>query len=219
MKVVVCVEPAGVSPAALAALGLALRLGPSATIIALAGGVAPDGKAVLEACQRGATGAAEVTGTGLDGVDAVLMGRALAHAASRLEAQLVLLGARSDGEGRGVVGAAVAHHLRAVYLPHVEGLSLDRAEEGEVVVTLRSAGRMRRLAAVLPAVLTVGPGLPPPAGTPSITPPSIERILWNSAPESPRARRTGIFGTLERPRKKAQTVHSAAELIKRWKAP
>jgi electron transfer flavoprotein alpha/beta subunit len=213
MKVVVCLEASGPSAAALAALGMALKLGGPVT--ALSAGPAADGKAVQEACRRGASAAAEVVGATLDGVDAVLLGKALAHAASRLEAQLVLVGARSDGEGRGIVGAAVAHHLRAAYLPHVESLALEGAAEGEVLVTLRSGGRLRRLAVTLPAVLTVGSGpCPAPTGT---AVPEVELIAWSSPGEAHRVRRTGIFGTLDRPKRKPQAVNSAGELLRRWR--
>jgi electron transfer flavoprotein alpha/beta subunit len=213
VKVVVCLDASGPSAASLAALGLALRLGQPVT--ALSAGVAADGKSVQEACRRGASAAAEIVGPGLDGVDANLLGKALADAAAHLGAQLVLVGARSDGEGRGVIGAAVAHHLRAVYLPHVEAVSSEGAEEGEVVVTVRSAGRVRRLAVTLPAVLTVSTGAPPPASTGAAVP-EVELVPWSAA-ETPRVRRTGIFGTLDRPRRKPQAVNGAAELLKRWR--
>src|SRR5439155_21293293 len=110
MKIVVCVEPWGLSDASRAALVLAARLQPQATVTALA---ATDGSAAeaLEEAQRlGAFRAAQVMETSLESLDVGSLGKTLAGALLTLGADLVLCGARSDDEGRGVVPAALPHH-------------------------------------------------------------------------------------------------------------
>jgi electron transfer flavoprotein alpha/beta subunit len=213
VKVVVCVDPAALGRAARAALTLATRLGTAAEVAALAAGSTAGGRGLGEACRGGASRAVEVVGPGLDGADADALGRALAEAARGLGAQLVLTGTHSDREGRGIVGAAVAHHLGAPYLPNVESLSVETP--GEVVVTLRAGGSRYRLAVTLPAVLTVAPSVAaeqPPADA-SAAAVAVIRIDVPGERPSP-----ALLGALDRPRRKAETVTSAEELVKRWRS-
>jgi electron transfer flavoprotein alpha/beta subunit len=228
VKVVVCVEPAAIGAAARAALVLAARLAgreanpatdsglaaPEAEVAALSAAPVPGGKGLLDACRRGASRGVELVGPGLDGSDADALGRALAEAARGLGADVVLAGNRSDREGRGIVGAAVAHHLGAPYLANIESLSFETP--GEVVVTLRAGGLRRRLAVPLPVVLTVAPSVLPPDPVPPATgPPAIE-VIRVEVP-GPRPPPT-LYGALDRPRHKAETVTSAVELVRRWRS-
>jgi electron transfer flavoprotein alpha/beta subunit len=207
--IVVCVEPAALGPAARAALGLALRLGP---VTALAAGMGAEAPGLAEAGKLGAARTVLVVGAGLDGHDAVALGAALATAARGLAGTLVLAGTRSPREGRGIVGAAVAHHLGASYLPGVEAVALGEGED-EVTVTLRGGGWRSRLAVTLPAVLTVPP-LTLDRPRTATSPPVLERLT--AAPVD-RPRR--LAPEIDRPRHKTVTVSSPGELIKRWRAP
>lgn len=212
MKVVVCVEPAALGGAARSALALAAGLPPDVSVTALAGAPAPGGKGLLDACRRGARRGVEVVGPGLDGSDADALGRALAEVARGLGAELILAGIRSDREGRGIIGAAVAHHLGAAYLPGVEALAIETP--GEVVVTLRLGGWRRRLAVTLPAVVTVAPGVVPDPTAPPHAAAEIEVIRVEvPGPRPPPA----LYGALDRPRRKPETVGSAVELVRRWR--
>jgi electron transfer flavoprotein alpha/beta subunit len=210
--IVVCVEPAGLGGASRSALALAAGLAPDAAVTALAGAPAPGGKGLLDACRRGARRGVEVVGPGLDGSDADALGRALAEAARGLGAELILAGIRSDREGRGIIGAAVAHHLGVPYLAGVEDLAIETP--GEVVVTLRLGGWRRRLAVTLPAVLTVAPGaVPDPTATPH-APAEIDVIRVEVPGSRPPP---ALYGSLDRPRRKPDTVASAVELVRRWR--
>jgi electron transfer flavoprotein beta subunit len=213
MKVVVCVEPWGLSEASRAALRLAARLQPHATVTALAASDGSANEALEEAQRLGAFRAAQVMESALESLDASALGRTLAAALLTLGADLVLCGARSDREGRGVVPAAVAHHWKAPYVPHVEELVVAG---GEATVVMRSGGRKRKLAVPLPAVLTVGASLavaatPEPGSHPS----SVE--ILRLGPEGERTLTSlSDLGTLEKPKRKPVTVASAAELLRRW---
>jgi electron transfer flavoprotein alpha/beta subunit len=126
----------------------------------------------------------------------------------------VLAGARSEREGRGIVGAAVAHHLGAPYLAQIEALTLESA--GEVVVTVRGGGWRRRLAVALPVVLTVVPtGAADRAADDDreAGAPEIIRIDVPGSKPNP-----GLLGTLDRPKRKPEMVTSAVELVRRWRA-
>jgi Electron transfer flavoprotein domain len=217
VKVVVCVDPSGLGGAARAALSLAMGLGSGVSVTAVAAASSSGRKGLLEACRRGAQRGVEVVGPALDGVDAGALGRALAEVARRLSAELVLAGARSDREGRGIVGAAVAHHLGVPYLSHAEGVALETP--GEVVVTVRTGGWRRRLAVDLPAVVTVSAPFLQQADDPldaagSGPPAEIVRVDVPGTRNNP-----GLLGTLDRPRRrKPEEARSAGELVRRWRA-
>jgi electron transfer flavoprotein alpha/beta subunit len=167
---------------------------------------------LLDACRRGAQRGMEVVGPGLDGSDPDALGRALAEAIRGLGADLILAGIRSDREGRGIIGAAVAHHLGAPYLPGVENLAIE--SPGEAVVTLRLGGWRRRLAVSLPAVLTVAPAaIADPIGSPH-GPAEIDVIRVEVLGARPPP---ALYGSLDRPRRKPETVASAVELVRRWR--
>jgi electron transfer flavoprotein alpha/beta subunit len=213
MKVVVCVEPWGLSDASRAALLLAAKLAPRATITALA---ATDGSAVealAEAQTLGAFRTAQVMETSLESLEVGGLGKTLAQALLTLGADLVLCGARSDVEGRGVVPAAVAHHWKSVYVPYVEELAVSGRE---ATVVVRSNGRKRRLAVPLPALLTVGATLGVAASSgPPHTPSSVE-ILRLEDPGQRTLNRVSDLGTLEKPKRKPVAATSASDLLRRW---
>jgi electron transfer flavoprotein beta subunit len=213
MRVVVCVEPWGLSEASRAALALAARACPSDAITALAASDVPATDALAEAQRLGAFRTAQVEETSLESLDVIGLGKTLAQALLTLNADLVLCGARSDGEGRGVVPAAVAHHWKSIYVPCVEELSVSGME---ATVVVRSNGRKRRLAVPLPALLTVGAALTvPPQAVGAAGPSSVELIrLEDPGPRT--LNRSSDLGTLEKPKRKPVAASSAAELLRRW---
>jgi electron transfer flavoprotein beta subunit len=215
MKVIVCVEAAALGEAARSALALAVNVRSKDTsIIALAVTPRASTESLTAARRLGADRAVQVLDPGLDDTDVEALGQSLAQAIRRLGGDLVLAGARSDGEGRGIIPAAIAHHLGAPYLSHIEDLAL---EGREARVLVRTAGRKRRLAVPLPAVLTAGAALAPVAkpregGEVSIETISIEARLDDTKP-------TRIFplGSLDKPRRKPAAASSPAELVRRWR--
>lgn len=213
MRVVVCVEPWGLSDASRAALALAAKVVPRVQLTALA---ATDGSAtaaLAEAQELGAFRTAQVMEESLESLDVGGLGKTLAQALLSLQADLVLCGARSDDEGRGVVPAAIAHHWKALYVPHVEELALAGAE---ATVLVRSNGRKRRLAVPLPAVLTVGASLTvAPAIRPDAHPLSVEILRLGDGGQRT-LNRASDLGTLEKPKRKPVAASSASDLLRRW---
>jgi electron transfer flavoprotein alpha/beta subunit len=209
-KIVVCVEPWGLSAASRAALALAARV-PGAAVTALAATDNSATEALTEAQRLGAPRAAQVMELQLESLEVAALGRTLVDALRALKADLVLCGAVSDGEGRGVVPAAIAHHWAAAYVPFVEELAISGAE---ATVQVRTGGRKRRLAVPLPAVLTVGASLSLPAPAAATHPAPIETLQLSDPGRT--LGRASDLGTLERPRRKPVTADSAAELLRRW---
>jgi electron transfer flavoprotein alpha/beta subunit len=210
VKIVVGVEPWGLSEASRAALALAGQV-PGATVIALAATDTAATEALAEAQRLGAARAVQVMELALESLEAAALGRTLADALRTLQANVVVCGSRSDGEGRGIVPAAIAHHWSATYVPHVEALALT---SDEATVTVRAGGRKRTLAVPLPAVLTVGAALVLPA--PPAQPPTAVEVIRPADAADRTLGRAPDLGTLERPRRKPVTATSAAELLRRW---
>jgi electron transfer flavoprotein beta subunit len=214
MIVLVCVEPAALGAGSRAALALASQLN-AEVVAAAAGGTAP-APGLAEALRAGAGRAVHVTAQGLGGGQPGARARALALVARRLGADLVLAGATSDGEGRGLLGAAVAQELNAVYLARIESLSSSPENAKAAVVTVRAGGRKRRLEVPLPAVLTVGAYAPVAARPARDT---------GAAPETITGAELGLdlaglpslpLGSLERARRRPTSVKSADELLRKW---
>lgn len=222
-KIVVCVEATGLGEASRAALVLGLGLEPRAEVIVLSAVPSFTQQQVLdEALAMGADRAIQVLDPSADRSDPQNLGQTVAEAVRRLEASVVLAGTRSGGEGRGVVPAAIAHHLRALYLAHVESLEAPAASP-ELVVTLRAGGRRRRLAVTPPAVLTVAPAAVDGARTTGTrrtvrTGATVESLRLHERTERTALTRmsTSSLGSLERPRRKPANAASADELVKRW---
>jgi electron transfer flavoprotein beta subunit len=213
MKVVVCVEPWGLSEASRAALALAARACPPGTVTALAASATSAAETLAEAQELGAFRTAQVMEESLENLDVSGLGKTLAQALLTLNADLVLCGARSDDEGRGVVPAAVAHHWKSVYVSHVEEVTLAG---NEVTVLVRSNGRKCRLAVTLPAVLTVGASLTvPPSTKPGAHPSSVEILRLGDAGQRT-LNRASDLGALEKPKRKPEAATSASDLLRRW---
>lgn len=212
MKVVVCVESWGLGEASRAALTLAAGLRPAATVIALSSTDTDAAEALSEAQRLGAQRVAQVMELSLEGLDAGALGKTLAEALRLLGADLVLCGARSDGEGRGIVPAAIAHHLGAPYLSHVEALSA--VSETEITALVRAGGRKRTLAVALPAVLSVGAAIAATAAPRPAPASAIEVLKLDAGMRT--VGRASDLGTLDRPRRKPAAASSAGDLLRRW---
>jgi electron transfer flavoprotein alpha/beta subunit len=218
VKIAVCLHvPRGGAGEALAlddahALALALALGAGHTVTAVLAGAAPDEGPLRRALAAGATRALRVVGEDFGAADFHTLGQALATAVKRVGADLVLAGARSD-DGLGAVAAALGRQLGALHVACIERLAV--AAEGGVEVSVRGAGRRRRLRLPLPAVLSVvatgreAPTLPE-APTPS---PAIEVLSLVDPEATVVRRRTELLGQPELPQRRTEEVASADALV------
>ncbi len=160
MIVLVCLESPSPSPASRAALRLARGMGDDAEVVVLSAGSAEKCPSLEWARQsEGVRRVVQVRGATLDTADFLTLGMVLAEAARHLEAGLVLAGDRSDGEGQGLVPAAIAHHLRAPHFARVMAAEFPPARNDVVQATVRSGGRLCKITSPLPVVLTTSPVL------------------------------------------------------------
>jgi len=223
VNALVCLASPQPSRACRAALSLACRLGEDFHVTVLSAGPQPESGAVEESRRAGAKRLVHVVDPALDTVDSFTLGMVLAAAARWLKADLVLAGAASDQEGRGLVPAALAHHLSASILSGVEDVAYDRAGADEIIAVCCAGGQRMRLAFKLPVVLTVAPDtLPCPEPAPAATNPSpaveclsllqlgIEPSRLAPAPDS--------LGSLQPGPSKPEVVASVDELVARWLA-
>jgi electron transfer flavoprotein beta subunit len=134
-----------------AALRAALALGAHVAVVA-AGPAEREDDALRLALAWGAARALRVWDPALEGLDYHATAQVLAAAARRLGFDLVLGGDRSDDEGDGAVGPAVAE---ALAVPHVTS-ALDVALDGAgALVVRRDPPHVRTLRVPLPALVTV----------------------------------------------------------------
>jgi electron transfer flavoprotein alpha/beta subunit len=198
------------------ALAHALALtgnGPSRGVTALLAGTAQETGPLHRALAAGATRAVRVGGDDFGAADFHTVGQVLAVAIRRLDADLVLTGARSDDDGLGAVPAAAARYLGIGYVAGVEEITL--CGSGEVEVVVRGGGRKRRLRVKVPAVLSVvaGPpgGVVPPERTGN---PADVDLLSLADPEATVVRRrTELIGHEESASRGTEEVSSAAALM------
>jgi electron transfer flavoprotein beta subunit len=151
-----------VGAADMVALEEALRLRTAAEAEVAAVTVGPEraDAALRQALVYGADAAVRVWDHRLAGADSFAVARVLAAVASRLGADLVLLGTRSVDSGSAAVGAAIAEHLGLPFVSDVVSVSV--ADGSVVAVRAGDAGRRDELSAPLPAVLAVDEGLNEP---------------------------------------------------------
>jgi electron transfer flavoprotein alpha/beta subunit len=224
MKVVVCLHAsrAGVGAAGDARLGtddahalhLALGLGGQQhTVTALLAGPAADEGPLRRALAAGAARAVRLMGEDFAVTDFHTLGQALAAALKRVDADLVLAGARSDDDGLGAVPASIARHLGVVHVACIE--SLVAAGDDAVDITVRGGGRLRRLRVSLPAVLSVVASSADAPALPESTEklPAIEMLSLVDPEATVVRRRTELMGQPELPLRATEEVPSAAALI------
>jgi electron transfer flavoprotein alpha/beta subunit len=198
------------------ALAHALALaagGASGKVTALLAGTALETGPLHRALAAGATRAVRVAGEDFAAADFHTVGQVLAVAIRRLDADLILTGARSDDDGLGAVPAAAARYLGIGYLAGVEEIAMT--ESGTVEVFVRGGGRKRRLRVKVPAVLSVvaGPrgGVTPPERTGN---PADVDLLSLADPEATVVRRrTELLGREEPASRGTEEVTSAAALV------
>jgi electron transfer flavoprotein alpha/beta subunit len=228
MNVVVCLHapPATAEGRALGrddthALGHALALARdgapgdgSSTVTALLAGTERETGPLHRALSAGASRAVRLGGDDFSAADFHTVGQVLAVAIRRLDADLVLTGARSDDEGLGAVPAATARYLGIGYVGGVEEIAW--AGPGSVEVVVRGGGRKRRLRVKIPVVLSVvagppGGGIAPPDRTGN---PADVDLLSLADPEATVVRRrTELVGREEPASRGTEEVTSAAALV------
>jgi electron transfer flavoprotein beta subunit len=158
--VLVLLESPSPSPASRAALALASSLGDKAEVVVLSAGGTPDSASFELARQTIAVcRIIHLRDPALSKQDFLTLGMVLAEAARHLEARVVVAGEHSDGEGQGMVPAALAHHLQAPLFARVQAASLTTAKDGVLRMTVRSGGRLCQVGSPLPVVLTTPPAL------------------------------------------------------------
>lgn len=195
------------------ALAHALSLGPEHKVTALLAGPAAEAGPLHRALTAGAARAVRMVGEDFTLSDFHTLGQLLAAAVTRLGADLILVGARSDDEGVGAASASLARHLGCLHVARVEGVAA--AGEDAVEITTRGGGWRRRLRVSLPAVLAVSEG-PEDALAPSdITgdPSSIETLSLADPEATVVRRRTELLGRPELASRGTREVGSAAELL------
>lgn len=197
-----------------AALALHGRRADANVTVATVGPAEREDATLDHALDRGADRAVRVWDPGLEGVDYHGVAQVLAAAARWLGFDLILGGDRSDDEGGGAVGPAVAE---ALAVPHVTS-TLDVSLAGATaLVTRRDAGYLRALRVPLPALVTV---LASPAPEPAATGGrgTIEVLALETlgirAPEL-RARLSCLGAAEAAPRPAANVLAHPAELIAR----
>ncbi len=162
MIVLVCLESPSPSSASRAALRLACGLGDRAYVVVLSVGAEPEGLS-FELARQSATvrRIIHLQDATFNEAGSFTLGMILAEAARHLEARVILAGGHSDGEGQGMVPAALAHHLKAPLFARVHAVQLPAGDDEVLRMDLRSSGRLCRVVSPLPAVLTTQPS---PAG-------------------------------------------------------
>ncbi len=121
-------------------------------LVTLTMGPTPALEAIRKALAMGAARAVHVQDPALAGSDALATGRVLAAALSRMEYDLVFVGAdTSDGQG-GVVGAAIATRLGSPYLSYAARIEPDPSA-GTVRVRRISATGYDVIEAPMPALV------------------------------------------------------------------
>jgi electron transfer flavoprotein alpha/beta subunit len=154
--VLVCLESPSPGRASRAALDLACALPAPAQVVALSAG-GPSQTPSLEMACACAARVLHLDDPTLDKADFLTMGMVLAEAARHVEAGIVLTGEHSDDEGQGLVPAALAHHLHAPILSHVQVVTFPEGKADSVEVTVRAGGRICRIESPLPLVLSTSP--------------------------------------------------------------
>lgn len=216
MKVLVCLEGPQPGRASTTALALALALPAEAEITVLTAAADDNSAWRQERVPAGVTQLVRLIDPALDQGDFLTLGLALAMAARRIGAQLLLTGARADDEGLGAVPAALARHLDAPLLTRVD--SVDGSTADSVCATIRGGGLVRVMKIRLPAVLSVAalalmPTTPPPARATTTTIETWSLVDLGLDPAVILRRDDGL-GVFRPGAGKAAVISSAAELLR-----
>jgi electron transfer flavoprotein beta subunit len=156
--VLVCLESPSPSLASRAALRLACGLGDRANVVVLSVGDESAGPS-FELARRSAAvhRIVHLQDPTFKKAGFFTLGMVLAEAARHLEARVILAGQHSDGEGQGMVPAALAYHLKAPLFARVGSVQLPASEDEVLHLSIRSGGRLCKVESPLPVVLTIQP--------------------------------------------------------------
>jgi electron transfer flavoprotein beta subunit len=156
--VLVCLESTSPSQSSRAALRLACSIGDKANVVVLSVGGEADGPSFDLARQSASVGRiVHLQDPVFKNAGFFTLGMVLAEAARHLEARMILAGEHSDGEGQGMVPAALAHHLKAPLFARVDAVQLPASGDAVLHLSLRSGGRLCKVASPLPVVMTAQP--------------------------------------------------------------
>jgi electron transfer flavoprotein beta subunit len=157
--VLVCLESQP-SLASRAALRLACNLGERAEVVVVSAGGTADSASFQLARQYAAVRRiVHLNNPTLNKADFVTLGMILAETARQLGARVIFTGEHSDGEGQGMVPAALAHHLRTPLFARVAHVQLPARDNEALRLTVHSGGRLCTVTSPLPAVLATPPAI------------------------------------------------------------
>jgi electron transfer flavoprotein beta subunit len=140
-----------------AALSLGSALGVPVVGIAV-GPARREDRVLAMALRGGANRAVRISDDGLDELDYFGLAQVLAAAATWVQATVVLCGDRSEEEGTGAIGPAVAELLGAAHLTAVANVKSEGSGSRTVLLVDRVAGGERqRFRVETPAVLCMRP--------------------------------------------------------------
>ncbi len=227
MNVLVCLELPKPSRSAQAALALAGNLADRARVAVVLVG-SPAASATFDGVRRHSfvRRILNLEDPNLAEVDALTFGMVLAEAARQVDAAMVLMGERSDEEGTGLIPAALAHHLHATFLARATDVRLVDAKEEVAQVAVRVGGRIWRVEAPLPLVLTTPAlarcGLPDPVDTHALPIPSaaverwtLEQLSLDPSRLVPRSDLLGVLEPTSAAKIQAKSFEQAAEILLR----
>jgi electron transfer flavoprotein beta subunit len=220
VNVLVCVASPQASRACRAAFALAGRLGNDAHVTILSAGHERNNPVFDEIRCPGFMRAVHLFDPALASADALVLGVVLGQAARWAQAEVVLTGTATDQEGRGLVPAALAHHLGANILSGVEDVAYDRAAADEIVAVRCARGQRLRLAFKFPVVLAVSPSAAPgpPLPDTATAAAAVEAITLAQLGITPDqlAAEPDRLGTLGPATGKPEVLASVDDLVARW---
>ncbi|HTJ42622.1 MAG TPA: hypothetical protein VL463_11040 [Kofleriaceae bacterium] len=219
------------------ALTAALALGSAMNKQTIAIAVGParrEDRVLAMALRGGASRAVRVSDEGLEDLDYLGLAQVLAATIKWVGASIVLCGDRSEEEGTGAVGPAVAELIGAAHLTSIASIKSESNGARTMLLVERVAGGTReRFRIEAPVVLCMRPPLVRPrtgtgdtteelTRTPRNAPSSIEELDLGRLGLEARAigHRRGTAGRLRPVRgpRRAAVASSAADLIRRLRA-
>lgn len=176
MIVLVCLETPQPGRAAKAAELLARRLAAGASTIAVCAGGPSESEALTWAMgRRSFQRILHLDDASLAEADFMTVATVLSEVARHTRADVILVGECSDGEGQGLVPAALAHQLQARFIARAQDVRLT--DSGRIEVTVPAAGRLCTLACTVPVVIAATAGCDDGAGVDAAIPASrVETI-------------------------------------------
>lgn len=141
MIVLVCLEPPKPGRAAKAADRLARKLGTSAETVAVSAGGSRESESLAWALgRRSFQRIIHLDDPTLDKADFMTVATVLSEVGRQIRADVVIVGEHSDGEGQGLVPAALAHQLQVPFIARV--LDARLGDSARLEVTVSAAGRL-----------------------------------------------------------------------------